>query len=85
MKHEISRMRELGTRVTSAPSPEERIHAIQDVVIRRSYAKIDDCMMDLYSANAIITVYKALSAENRAKFIAMPAPKMARLAFQILK
>jgi hypothetical protein len=65
--------------------PEARITAIQGVFITRQYAIVDACAVDYRSASAIVTVYRALSADNRAKYIAMPAPKMARIAFQILK
>lgn len=41
--------------------------------------------LDLFSASAIVNVHDALSEQNRAKFAAMPLPKMASVAFKLIK
>ena len=79
------RTREHGTIETIPGTPEIRIAAIRQVVTACQYAKIDGQMIDLFSAGAIVAVYDALSPENQAKFAALTAPKMARVAFRLLK
>ena len=80
---EPTRIRERGTRVTRPTTPDERIAAIRRIVNEGQYAKVDGCMIDLFSAGAIVAVYDALNEVNRAKFAAMPAPKMAAVAFKL--
>lgn len=84
-RSEPSRVREQGTVVTQPTSPDERIAAVRRIVSERQYAKVDGVMVDLFSASAIVAVYDALSEGNRAKFAAMPAPKMAAVAFKLVK
>lgn len=77
--------REHGTRITTPATPEERIAALRLIVEEKQYAKIDDCMIDLFSASVIVQVYDALNEANQAKFAAMPAPRMAQIAFHLTK
>ena len=82
---EISRVREKGTIVTSPKTGLERIQALRGIVKRCQYAKIDGQMIDLFSANAIVQIYDALSLENQVKYRNMTAPKMAHIAFKLMK
>lgn len=82
---EPTRVRARGTRVTRPMSGAERIAAFRRIVAECQYAKIDGCMVDLFSASAVVRVYDALSEENKAKYSAMPAGRMAVLAFKVLK
>ena len=47
---EPTRIREQGTIVTLPKSKTERIVAIRQIVAEKQYAKVDGCMIDLYSA-----------------------------------
>jgi hypothetical protein len=85
MLREIERTREQGTQVFMPQSGETRIQAIRSILTNKAYAKIDGCMIDLFSASAICKVYDALSSVNQSKFAAMPAPKMALIAFKLIK
>lgn len=85
MKREASRIRERGTVVTVPESWQERIAAIRAIKDSRQYAKVDGCMVDLFSAGAICAVYDALNEANREKFASLPAPKMATIAFKLIK
>ena len=78
------RTREHGTVETVPGNGTDRIASIRAVVERKRYAKIDGCMMDLFSASAIVKVYDALNAANRAKFAAFTAPVMAGIAFKLV-
>ena len=82
---EPSRVREQGTVVTLPDSGEKRIAAVQAILDRGQYAKIDGVMVDHFSASAIMAVYRAISAENQAKYREMPIAKMASIAFKLLK
>jgi hypothetical protein len=85
MRREPSRIREHGTRVTAPLDGDERIAAIRRIVEDCQYAKIDGVMIDLYSASAILVIYDKLSPENQTKYRAMPAPKMAAVAFTLVR
>ena len=82
---EPSRVRERGTIVTQPENGEQRIAAIRQIVERGQYAKVDGCMIDLFSAGAIVAVYNALSEKNQARYAAFFAPQMAKIAFKLVK
>ena len=82
---EPTRTRQQGTRVTEPLTPAERIAAIRQIVTEGQYAKIDGVMVDLFSASAIVRIYDALNEANREKYSTMTAPKMAVIAFKLIK
>lgn len=82
---EPTRTRQHGTRVTTPASGEERVEAIRRIVDEGQYAKVDGLMVDLFSASAIVAVYDALNEANRAKYSALPAGRMASIAFKLAK
>ena len=84
MINEPTRTREHGTQVTRPANGQERIEAIRSIVTRSQYAKVDGCMIDLFSASAIVKVFDALSEANRAKYQVMKAPAMAKIAFKLV-
>ena len=73
-----------GTIETIAGNADDRIAAIRQVVVHKQYAKIDGCMIDLFTASIICQVFDALNLTNKAKFANMSAPKMAKMAFKLL-
>ena len=79
-----TRTREHGTQETIAGNSADRINAIRRVVANKQYEKIDGCMIDLFTANIIVQVYDALSDKNKAKFAAVPAPKMGIIALKLV-
>lgn len=84
-KLEPTRTRQQGTRVTLPTTSEERVAAIRRIVAEGQYAKVDGIMVDLFSASAILAVYDQLSQENRARYSALVARKMALVAFKLIK
>lgn len=84
-RREPTRVREHGTQVTNPATPLERISAIRRIVSEGQYAKVDGSMVDLFSASSIVAVYDALNETNRAKFAALPAPRMATVAFRLVR
>lgn len=85
MEKTISYTREHGTRVTMPANADDRMAAIRAVVDQKQYAKIDNCMIDLFSALHIVRVYEALNDKNKAKFASLPAPRMATIAFGLME
>lgn len=84
MSKEITRIREKGTIVTMPNTGLERIQSIRAIVTSKRYAKVDNCMIDLFSANAIIQVYDAINPKNQVKLRNMIAPQMAHVAFKVI-
>jgi len=84
MINEPTRTRKHGTQVTQPANGLERITAIRRIVEQGQYAKVDGCMIDLFSASAIVKVFDALSEANREKYQVMKAPAMAKIAFKLV-
>lgn len=82
---EPTRTRQKGTRVTKSKSGEEIISACRSIKANGQYEKINGCMVDLFSASAIVAVYDGISDANKAKYINLPVGKMASIAFKLLK
>lgn len=86
---EMSRTREHGTQVTRPDIESDpglaRVNAIRRIVTNGQYEKVDGCMIDLFSASAVIAVYDALNPQNKMKYRGMPAPAMADIAFRLTK
>ncbi len=82
---EPTRTRQHGTRVVKSSTPDEKIAAIRRIYDEHQYGKVDGVTVDGFSASAIIQVYDALNAENKAKFAACSIPKMASIAFKLCK
>jgi len=82
---EYNRIRKHGTEETVTSDNNSKIEKIRKVVIEKQYAKINGVMVDVYTASAIIKVFDAINAKNKIKFIALPIPRMASIAFSLLK
>ena len=68
------------------PTEPAKIAAFRRIVDTSTRGKIDGVRVDLLSASAVIAVYDKLTQEeNRAKFLAMPVPKMCAVAFKLVK
>lgn len=71
---------------------EQRIKAIgadgiaqcREIVRRKQYAKVNEVMVDLFSASAIVQVYDALNLTNQAKMATLPVGRVADISFQLL-
>jgi len=80
---EPTRTRQHGTRVTRPSTPAERIAAVRAIVTAGQYARIDGCMVDGFSASAIVQVYDALNTENQQRYASMDVRRMASIAFKL--
>lgn len=81
----VIRRREGGTMEYHPKSPEERVAAFRQIVEDKAYAKIDGCMIDLFSANYVVQVYDALNVTNKAAFSNFMADRMVNIAFSLVK
>ncbi len=61
-----------------------RLEKFRGIVDNHQYAKIDGVMIDVTSANAVLTVYNAISPRLREIFTNHPADKMVKLAWKII-
>ena len=64
---------------------EANIKDIEKVLKTRSAKKIDGMYMDMTTANAIMTVYKALNTRNKKKFEELPLKKMVDVTWKLVK
>ena len=55
------------------------------VILNTGYAKVNEVMVDTFSAGAIIAVYDRLNDENKAKFRALPVVRAASVSFKLCK
>ena len=67
------------------PVNEAKIKDIEKVLKTRSAKKIDGMYMDMTTANAIMTVWKALNTSNRKKFEKLPLKKMGDVTWKLVK
>lgn len=67
------------------PIGQTGIQACFAIVEAKQYRKVNEVMVDLFSASAITKVYEALSPENRLKLEALPVQKAASVCFKLLK
>jgi hypothetical protein len=60
------------------------IEAIRAIAKGGSYAKVNEVMVDLFSARAIVAVYDALNETNRARLERLPVARVADLCFRAI-
>ncbi len=85
-----------GRLIHTATTGADIVAACRNITESGGFAKINDLMVDLFSASAVIAVYDGLKPENQANYcgladkqIAVGAPKvavykMAEIAFRLL-
>jgi len=64
---------------------ESLIDDIKGIVKNRQSKKIAGYLVDMQTANAIVTVHKALNKSNRKKFEKLPIKKMAEVSWKLVK
>lgn len=80
----VTKRREHGTMEHHPKNPDERIAAFRQVVEEKSYAKIDNTMVDLFSANYVVQIYDVLSKANQEKYASHKAHCMVHIAFKLV-
>ena len=72
--------------VAVAVQENSRVASLRRIVRRRQFEKIDDSIVDLFSASAILKVFDALEKpENKQKYMAMDVRGMSSVAWKLVK
>jgi len=66
------------------PIGQAGINACRKIVAEKQAAKVNEVLVDLFSASAIVQVFDAIGEANRVKLVAFPVAKVADVAFKIL-
>ena len=66
------------------PMGVEGIAQCREIVERGQYAKVNEVMVDLFSASAIVQVYDAINPANREKMVSFPVAAVADVVFKLL-
>ena len=62
-----------------------KLGKLRQIVSEHQYQKIDGVIVDVATANAILTIYDAMKKnENKEKYLSMDISKMASVAWSIL-
>ena len=77
--------KEVSAKWIGEPVNEANIKDIEQVLKKRQAKKIDGMYMDMTTANAIMTVYKALNQSNKKKFAKLPLKKMVDVTWKLVK
>lgn len=67
------------------PIGQAGIDACRKIVAEKQAAKVNEVMVDLFSASAIVQVYDAINEANRAKLVSFPVAKVADISFKLCK
>ena len=73
---ESERIKPIGT---------DGINQCREILTTKGYAKVNEVMVDTFSASAITQVYDALNEQNKVKFVLLPVQKAASVAFKLCK
>ena len=68
-----------------APIGKDGIERCRKIVAERQYAKVNEVMIDGYSASAIVQVYDAVNEANRIKLEGLPVHRVVSICFQLIK
>lgn len=83
-----TRTRQHGTKEFFPKTAEERLSAFRTIVEEKQFAKIDDEMIDLFSASFVMEVYNKLSEANKEKvmqkIMIKPAAEVAMFCFNLV-
>jgi len=67
------------------PIGAEGIEKCRQIVKECQYQKVNEVMVDLFTAGAILAVYDGVNEQNKAKLIALPVAVAANACFKVLK
>ena len=77
--------KEVAAKWIGEPVNEANIKDIEQIVKKKQSKKIGGVLVDMQTANAIMTVWKALSTSNKKKFEKLPIKKMAKISWKLVK
>ena len=53
-------------------------------ILKNGYSKVNEVMVDAFTAGAITSVYDALSDANKEKLVALPVARVADICFKLI-
>ena len=62
-----------------------RMDELRRIVAEHEAATVDGVVVDVQSANAILTVYEALDNEQRMMYLTVDVARMARIAWRLVQ
>lgn len=68
----------------SKPLGAEGLQRIREIVEQKTYAKVNEVCVDLFSASYVIALHDNLKPENQAKLLEMPVARVVDIAFKLL-
>lgn len=68
-----------------ASNKNTRIEKIQDIIDQKSAMKVDEMIIDLFSASIYNNIYNSLSDKNKAKLESMPMQKAIETCYKLTK
>jgi len=58
---------------------------VREIATTRGATKVNEVLVDSFTASAIVVVYDALNNENKEKLIKLPVGRVAEIAFKLIK
>ena len=66
-------------------APETKLRQFEKICATGQRGRVDGKLIDLFSASAVLAVYRAINPEQQAHYLALPPLAMCVLAFKLLK
>lgn len=66
-----------------APCGAAGIEAIQKIAKEYQAAKVNEVLIDAYSAHIVGAVWQRISEKNRAKLVSLPVAKVVEICYQV--
>jgi len=79
-----ARIRNEGTREYITENGIDRYNVIKKIVDDKQYAKVDNIMIDLTTANTIISIYNRLNDKNKLKLMSLPLNKIVNIVWKLV-
>lgn len=67
-----------------APLGLQGLEQIRAIIAQHQAAKVNEVLVDLFSASAIVAVFDAVNEANREKLLALPVAQVADICFKVI-
>jgi hypothetical protein len=69
--------------VRTAPLGPEGIEALRRIVRERQATKVNEVLIDIFTASTIVQVFDAVNDRNRQKLLSLPVARVAGVCFAV--
>ena len=69
--------------VRMAPLGPEGIEALHRIVRERQAAKVNEVLIDIFTASTIVQVFAAVNDHNRQKLLSLPVARVAKVCLSV--